>query len=82
MKCLACQHDNPDRARFCLECGAPFSLRCLSCDVELPPNAKFCLECGTAQVKRETEQEGRSVRRDPRAYTPKHLVDKILQSKS
>ncbi len=53
MRCPACQHDNPDRARFCLECGASFSMRCLSCNAELPSKARFCLECGAAQTKKE-----------------------------
>jgi hypothetical protein len=47
MNCAACGHDNPERAKFCLECGAPFAARCGNCGVELPPAAKFCLECGT-----------------------------------
>jgi len=76
MNCLACSHENPDRAKFCLECGAAFASRCAGCGTELPPAAKFCLECGAKVVERATPS------RVPRAYTPKHLADKILQSKS
>ena len=47
MNCAACGHTNPERAKFCLECGTPFASRCASCGVELPAAAKFCLECGT-----------------------------------
>ena len=47
MTCSACGHANPERAKFCLECGAPVAARCASCATELPPAAKFCLECGT-----------------------------------
>lgn len=47
MNCAACGHTNPERAKFCLECGAPFAARCASCGIDLPPAAKFCLECGT-----------------------------------
>jgi class 3 adenylate cyclase/tetratricopeptide (TPR) repeat protein len=55
-----------------------FARVCAGCSTELPAEAKFCLECGqqtapVAEVKTE---------RDPRDYTPKHLADKILQSKS
>ena len=82
MLCAACRHENPDRARFCLECGAPFASSCLECHVKPPPNAKFCLECGAAQVVKEAIPEARSTRSDPPIYTPKHLADKILQSKS
>ena len=46
MNCAACGHTNPERAKFCLECGAAFAASCASCGVELPPAAKFCLECG------------------------------------
>jgi len=44
--CGGCGHANPERARFCLECGAPLAQRCAACATELPANAKFCLECG------------------------------------
>ena len=73
MDCPSCGYDNPDKAKFCLECGAAFALRCASCGTELPAGAKFCLECGAATSPTE---------RAPRDYTPKHLADKILQSKS
>jgi hypothetical protein len=46
MQCPQCQHDNPDRAKFCLECGARLLLACAACGIQLPPGAKFCLECG------------------------------------
>ena len=85
MKCPACQHDNPERARFCLECGAAFATRCTSCRAELPPDAKFCLHCGEAQVKKDAGiADADSAPRERRVadYTPKHLVEKILQSKS
>src|SRR5512139_3192661 len=44
----ACGHTNPERAKFCLECGTPLAGRCASCGTELPAAAKFCLECGAA----------------------------------
>lgn len=46
MTCSACAHENPPRAKFCLECGAALTARCPSCATELPPAAKFCLDCG------------------------------------
>src|SRR6516225_6003283 len=45
MRCSKCGGENPDRAKFCVECAAPFARRCPSCNAENPPNAKFCLEC-------------------------------------
>jgi class 3 adenylate cyclase/tetratricopeptide (TPR) repeat protein len=45
MHCSKCGAENPDRAKFCVECASPFVRRCPSCNVENPPAAKFCLEC-------------------------------------
>ena len=48
MSTPVCGHDNPPRAKFCLECGASLIRQCPRCQAELPPNAKFCLECGAS----------------------------------
>ncbi len=78
MNCPSCGHENRDSAQFCLGCGHRFTLACRSCHAELPAGARFCDECGTPVADRsDTTPE-----RDPRSYTPKHLADKILQSKS
>jgi class 3 adenylate cyclase/tetratricopeptide (TPR) repeat protein len=79
MKCPRCQHENPPQAKFCLECGARFSHRCSQCGTELPAGAKFCLECGQA-VGGPTAGQDRFG--SPDSYTPKHLAEKILTSKS
>ncbi len=87
MKCTHCGHSNPERARFCLECGTPVTLACTSCGAVLPSGAKFCLECGSAvsgdrpQTQTRIQSTG-SPDRTTRSYTPKHLADKILQSRS
>src|SRR5438093_2641506 len=83
MNCASCGHDNPDSARFCLECGTPFALRCAGCGAELPGGAKFCLECGAAVVGAASERVAVApARHSPRAPTSRHLADKIRQSKS
>jgi class 3 adenylate cyclase/tetratricopeptide (TPR) repeat protein len=79
MKCPRCQHENPPQAKFCLECGARVALTCTKCRSELPAGAKFCLECG-APVASQATAEPRFT--SPEAYTPKHLAEKILTSKS
>jgi class 3 adenylate cyclase/tetratricopeptide (TPR) repeat protein len=79
MHCSTCGHANRDQARFCEECGGPLS-GCPSCGAELRATAKFCDSCG--QPVRSRDAQGEPVQRDPRSYTPKHLADKILQSKS
>src|SRR5271155_5894097 len=45
MRCSKCGAENPDGAKFCIECASPFARRCSSCGKENPPGAKFCLEC-------------------------------------
>src|SRR2546428_9539520 len=79
MKCPRCQHENPPQAKFCLECGARVALTCTKCRSELPAGAKFCLECGEPVASQATA-EARFT--SPEAYTPKHLAEKILTSKS
>ena len=46
MQCPQCHAENPDQAKFCLECGAKLQAACSQCGAALPPAAKFCFECG------------------------------------
>ena len=46
-------------------------MRCASCQHEVTAAAKFCEECGAPLA-----------RLAPESYTPKHLAEKILTSKS
>src|SRR5262245_8424785 len=48
MRCASCGTENPEPAKFCIECGGSLKHRCPSCGVENPPQARFCAECGTA----------------------------------
>ena len=79
MKCSRCEHENPSGAKFCEECAAPLTRTCANCGTQLSATAKFCPECahpvagGTVTQPRFTS---------PGAYTPKHLAEKILTSKS
>src|SRR5215207_5385703 len=47
MHCGSCGTENPDGAKFCIECAAPFQKRCPNCGVENLPRAKLCSECAT-----------------------------------
>jgi class 3 adenylate cyclase/tetratricopeptide (TPR) repeat protein/ribosomal protein L40E len=78
MQCLRCQHENPLQAKFCLECGTRLGLTCAKCGTELPAGAKFCLQCGQPVSARVVPSQFTS----PGSYTPKHLAEKILSSKS
>ncbi|MGE0337145.1 MAG: adenylate/guanylate cyclase domain-containing protein [Gammaproteobacteria bacterium] len=83
MRCPACQHENRAGAKFCEECAAPIKRVCVQCSSELRPTAKFCDECGASTgVSLGRSPDVERPARAPRSYTPKHLVDKILQSKS
>jgi class 3 adenylate cyclase/tetratricopeptide (TPR) repeat protein len=79
MKCPRCQHDNPPQSSFCLECGGRLTLTCGSCGSDLPLGSKFCNNCGTPV---EPSAAFRPRFASPDAYTPKHLAEKILTSKS
>ena len=78
MTCPRCQQDNPAHARFCLGCGCRLALACGSCGAELPGTARFCLQCGQAVATFTVGARSSG----PETYTPKHLAEKILTSKS
>src|SRR5918996_380695 len=74
MLCQRCRRDNPPASRFCLECGARFGIRCSGCDAEVPDGARFCTQCGKAIDAARPAA--------PAAYTPRHLAERILTSRS
>ncbi|HEX5894136.1 MAG TPA: adenylate/guanylate cyclase domain-containing protein, partial [Solirubrobacterales bacterium] len=45
--CPNCAAENPERARFCMSCGAELIPGCPSCGAQNPAGAKFCIECGS-----------------------------------
>jgi class 3 adenylate cyclase/tetratricopeptide (TPR) repeat protein len=77
MKCPRCQHDNPQGARFCEECATPLARTCSSCGTALSATAKFCHACAhpVAAV-------AGAPSRSPDSYTPKHLAERIINSKA
>lgn len=46
MRCLNCQTENPEGAKFCFNCGHPMPVACQNCGTPLKPQAKFCHNCG------------------------------------
>ena len=79
MQCPQCQQEHPPQAKFCLECGSRLIRTCTQCGTELPASAKFCLECGQS-VQAQAAAPARPLA--PAAYTPAHLAEKILTSRS
>src|SRR5688500_1937651 len=55
MHCLQCNHDNPDGAKFCGECGAKLERLCPNCGKSNPPINKFCYECGQRLTEPEVQ---------------------------
>jgi Double zinc ribbon len=79
MRCTACGYESPSGKKFCGECGAALKLKCPSCGGENTPGTKFCGDCGKPLI--DTEKPPAPLP-DPRSYTPKHLAEKILTSRS
>ena len=83
MRCRRCQHENPTDAVFCQECGGRLEASCPGCGATNQLGAKFCKKCGQrlggAQA---AEAVPGPLFGPPESYTPKHLAEKILTSKS
>ncbi len=76
MECPACHEENPAGSRFCNGCGSSLAAECQSCGHQNPPRAAFCNGCGTSLG------QAPSASQEPRAYTPGHLAERILKSRS
>ena len=94
MKCTSCGHDSPPGQKFCGECGSRLEAICPSCQSKNPPGQKFCGDCGAplggaprpasapAPPAAETPPAPAERFASPQSYTPKHLAEKILSSRS
>ncbi|MCZ6782619.1 MAG: zinc ribbon domain-containing protein, partial [Proteobacteria bacterium] len=80
--CPQCQRENPADAAFCAGCGIKLGRVCPACQRENDADARFCNGCGQPLAEQARPGAPPPVERSPRDYTPKHLADKILQSKS
>jgi len=87
MQCPQCQHENPAGAKFCNQCAAALLLQCPACATENPLGARFCHQCATplttlASTPGAPQPEMLARFTSPQAYTPRHLAEKILTSRS
>ncbi len=82
MKCLKCQHENSDDAKFCSECANKLELICPECGKANPPGSKFCNECAH-KLTLPSEPSPKDLSFDEKLekiqrYLPKGLTGKIL----
>src|SRR5215467_10255000 len=78
MRCPRCQCENSPQAKFCEECGGPLTRSCPNCGTPLSASAKFCSECAHPLAEPLVQPRFSSLE----SYTPKHLAEKILSSRS
>jgi len=82
-QCRSCGQENLPEARFCSGCGGSLTaVACPGCGTESPVGKRFCSSCGhalggTGSVALTRSALTSATERDPRAYTPEHLAEKI-----
>ena len=81
MQCSTCKHENRVGAKFCEECATHLARACSKCGGPLSSAAKFCPECANP-TGLTTEAVAAPRFGSPESYTPKHLAERILNSKS
>ena len=84
VNCPQCGTDNPEGARFCLNCGTRLAVVCPQCGATLPPQARFCFECG-AQVGASPEEaqppEQDTTATRLRRLVPKEYAERLLATR-
>jgi len=81
MLCSKYSHENRRGAKFCEEVRRTVDRACANCGSQLSPTAKFCPECAQPTgLVRDAQASARFA--SPQGYTPKHLAEKILTSKT
>src|SRR6266511_3314624 len=79
MRCLKCQFENRETARFCAACGSPLAWMCSACGNQPPLGAAFCDHCGrplTGELPAPPPQPLAPRPRFPLTYSPEHLAEK------
>src|SRR5262245_31809862 len=78
MQCPGCHAENRDGLKFCEDCGIRLAVTCASCGADVTPGKRFCGSCGEPLGSITPDIRFTS----PQSYTPKHLAERILTSKS
>jgi len=79
MHCPRCRCDNPTSSRFCTQCGARLQRQCPGCGAGLGDGVRFCGQCGQPV---DTSRAAQARFTSPEAYTPRHLAEKILTTRT
>ena len=79
-RCPQCRHENPDDAKFCLECGRRLALGARPAAPSSRP-ARSSARSAAGRRRGPSADRG-PVEAPPESYTPKHLAEKILTSKA
>lgn len=80
MICPQCRIELLKESKFCKECGRKIDLVCHRCGKIVSSDSKFCIECG--HDLRQLEKPPKIDYQQPQSYTPKHLAEKILTTRS
>ena len=78
MRCPHCAFENREGVRFCEDCGRGLEQVCPGCSAGVPPGRRFCGNCGQRLPSGSPPARATA----PESYTPKHLAEKILTSRS
>ena len=78
MTCSRCRAEHPPSSKFCPSCGHRLERHCPRCGAPSLGEHRFCGDCGATL----TAEPPADRFTDPQQYTPKHLKDAILNSRS
>ncbi|RPH48788.1 MAG: guanylate cyclase [Desulfobacteraceae bacterium] len=83
MICPECRNEIPEGSKFCKECGRKLDLICPECGRNVPLDSKFCIDCGHDLCRPVSPKDVPKIDyQHPQSYTPKHLAEKILTTRS
>jgi len=83
MRCPECSTDNPESARFCMNCAATLVLVCAECGSELPLDAEFCDSCAApvGSAPREAALSPQAAIERLERLVPKEYAERLLATR-